>query len=312
MEPIFFMKKNIFRISLLAGIVLLAVQVGCKKSENTAESSEETPVSGKATVLVEESVFPIMDDEATLFENEYDRAKLTLDRKTETEILQSVYSNKSLIVVLPRTLDSVELKNFKSKQIIPRITEIGTDALAFIVNAKQTDSIINTEEIVNVMLGKKSTKIKNLVFDNANSSTVRTLKEFAGATELPKEGVSSLKSNEELLNYIAENEGVVGVIGVNWLLQTPRELQNAVLNVKVLGVNNNKLKNNKFFKPTQSNIATGDYPITRKLYLLNFQGTTGLGMGFASFVAGQKGQRIMLKSGLVPAIMPTREIQVRN
>lgn len=312
MEPIFFMKKNIFRISLLAGIVLLAVQVGCKKSENTAESSEETPVSGNATVLVEETIFPIIDDEATLFENEYDRAKLTLDRKTETEILQSVYSNKSLIVVLPRTLDSLELKNFKSKQIIPRITEIGTDALAFIVNAKQTDSIITTEEIVNVMLGKKSTKIKNLVFDNANSSTVRTLKDFAGATELPKEGVSSLKSNEELLNYIAANEGAVGVIGVNWLLQTPRELQNAVLNVKVLGVNNNKLKNNKFFKPTQSNIATGDYPITRKLFLLNFQGTTGLGMGFASFVAGQKGQRIMLKSGLVPAIMPTREIQVRN
>lgn len=306
------MKKNIFRISLLLGIALLAIQIGCKKAEKNTESEEETPVSGKATVLVEETIFPVIDDEAILFENEYDRAKLTLEKKTETAILQSVYSEKSQIVVMPRTLDSLELQNFKSKQIIPRITEIGTDALAFIVNYKQADSTITTEEIMNVMLGKKSTKIKSLVFDNANSSTVRTLKDFAKVKELPKEGVSSLNSNEELLNYIASNTDVVGVIGVNWLLQTPRELQNAVINVKVLGVNNNKLKNNKFFKPTQSNIATGDYPFTRKMYVLNFQGTTGLGMGFASFVAGQKGQRIMLKSGLVPAIMPTREIQVRN
>ncbi|UUC46852.1 PstS family phosphate ABC transporter substrate-binding protein [Flavobacterium cerinum] len=306
------MKKNIFRISLLLGIALLAIQIGCKKAEKNTESEEETPVSGKATVLVEETIFPVIDDEAILFENEYDRAKLTLEKKTETAILQSVYSEKSQIVVMPRTLDSLELQNFKSKQIIPRITEIGTDALAFIVNYKQADSTITTEEIMDVMLGKKSTKIKSLVFDNANSSTVRTLKDFAKVKELPKEGVSSLNSNEELLNYIASNTDVVGVIGVNWLLQTPRELQNAVINVKVLGVNNNKLKNNKFFKPTQSNIATGDYPFTRKMYVLNFQGTTGLGMGFASFVAGQKGQRIMLKSGLVPAIMPTREIQVRN
>lgn len=306
------MKKNIFRISLLLGIALLAIQIGCKKAEKNTESEEETPVSGKATVLVEETIFPIIDDEAILFEHQYDRAKLTLEKKTETEILQSIYRDKSQIVVLPRTLDSLELQNFKSKQIIPRITEIGTDALAFIVNYKYADSIITAEEIIDVMMGKKSTKIKNLVFDNANSSTVRTLKDFAKVKELPKEGVSSLNSNEELLNYIASNTDVVGVIGVNWLLQTPRELQNAVINVKVLGVNNNKLKNNKFFKPTQSNIATGDYPFTRKMYVLNFQGTTGLGMGFASFVAGQKGQRIMLKSGLVPAIMPSREIQVRN
>ncbi|WP_347068018.1 substrate-binding domain-containing protein [Flavobacterium sp. WV_118_3] len=306
------MKKNIFRLGLLFGISLLAIQMGCKKSEAATEEFDETPVSGKATVLVEETIFPIIDDEAILFQNEYDRAKLTLEQKTETEILQSIYQQKSQIVVLPRTLDSLELKNFRSKQIIPRITEIGTDAVAFIVNAKQADSTITTEEIVSVMLGKKSTKIKNLVFDNANSSTVRTLKEFAGVKELPANGVFSLKSNGELLNYIADHSDAVGVIGVNWLLQTPRELQNAVLNVKVLGVNNNKLKNNKFFKPTQNNIATGEYPVTRKLYMLNFQGTTGLGMGFASFVAGQKGQRIMLKSGLVPAIMPTREIQVRN
>jgi phosphate transport system substrate-binding protein len=39
---------------------------------------------------------------------------------------------------------------------------------------------------------------------------------------------------------------------------------------------------------------------------------TGLGSGFVSFVSGEKGQRIILKSGLVPATMPIRIIQVKN
>ena len=35
-------------------------------------------------------------------------------------------------------------------------------------------------------------------------------------------------------------------------------------------------------------------------------------MGFASFVAGNIGQRIVLKSGLLPHEIPTREIRIRK
>jgi len=39
---------------------------------------------------------------------------------------------------------------------------------------------------------------------------------------------------------------------------------------------------------------------------------SGLGSGFISFVAGEKGQRIILKSGLVPATMPIRLVKVKK
>jgi phosphate transport system substrate-binding protein len=35
-------------------------------------------------------------------------------------------------------------------------------------------------------------------------------------------------------------------------------------------------------------------------------------MGFASFVAGDIGQRIILKSGLLPVRIPGRRINIRN
>jgi len=35
-------------------------------------------------------------------------------------------------------------------------------------------------------------------------------------------------------------------------------------------------------------------------------------MGFASFVAGEQGQRVVLKSGLLPFRTPSRKIKVRK
>jgi phosphate transport system substrate-binding protein len=42
--------------------------------------------------------------------------------------------------------------------------------------------------------------------------------------------------------------------------------------------------------PSQNNLAEGTYPLARDLYIINCQGYSGLGMGFASFVAGDIGQ----------------------
>ncbi len=68
----------------------------------------------------------------------------------------------------------------------------------------------------------------------------------------------------------------------------------------------------EFYAPSQNNIGEGKYPLARDLYIINCQGSSGLGMGFASFVAGEQGQRIVLKSGWLPFRTPSRLIQVRK
>ena len=79
--------------------------------------------------------------------------------------------------------------------------------------------------------------------------------------------------------------------------------------VQVLAVQS---KDNSLSKPSQDNIASGSYPLTREIKMLNYQGSSGLGMGFASFVGGDIGQRIILKSGLVPIRIPGRNIKIRS
>ena len=160
------------------------------------------------------------------------------------------------------------------------------------------------------MQGKPNQNIKGLVFDNPNSSSVRYMNELAGLKTIPKTGIYSFKTNEEVIKFVAENEGMIGIVGVNWLMQPALNRVETVKSVQVLSVKGIGKKD--YFSPTQNNIAEGKYPLARDLYIVNCQGYSGLGMGFASFVAGDIGQRIILKSGLLPAKMPGRNIIIRK
>jgi phosphate transport system substrate-binding protein len=97
---------------------------------------------------------------------------------------------------------------------------------------------------------------------------------------------------------------------MNWIFQPTEEIKKALENVTVLSVKNNT--SNEYVYPSQENLANRKYPLARVLYIINCQGYDGLGIGFASFMAGETGQRIILKSGLAPLREPSRNIRIRN
>lgn len=285
------------------GLVSLAVIYSCNNSEN-----KETILKGKTSILVDESVFPIVEDVQAVFENRYE-AKLTLFSKSENEAILDLANQKAKIIVLPRRLNKEERKIFSKKSILPRETPFGADAIVFIKNKTLQDTLLNLQDVLDFMKGKKN-KIKGLVFDNPNSSTVRYMDSIAGLSEIPKDGVYSFKTSEEVIKYVNQNPGLIGVVGYNWLTQPYPEMEAIVNNISILSVKNTKDSN--YYYPTQENISTRKYPLARDLFIINCQGYEGLGMGFSSFISGEIGQRIVLKSGLVPFKMPSRKLILRK
>jgi phosphate transport system substrate-binding protein len=133
---------------------------------------------------------------------------------------------------------------------------------------------------------------------------------LAGIKSIPTKNVFSFKTNEEVIKYVAENAGRIGIVGVNWLFQPMPDMQKYINEINILSVKG--LKGENYYEPSQNNIAEGKYPLARDLYIINCQGYSGLGMGFASFVAGDIGQRIILKSGLLPIRIPSRNITIEK
>lgn len=292
-------------LKTLSGLILVLVLFvfACQ------DKNKETIIKGKASLFVDESIFPIVEDQQAVFETEYD-AKLKLITKSENEIINSLMNDTVKIAVLPRKLSNDELKAFVAKKINPKMTHFATDAVVFIRNKKSNDTLIALDDVINFMKGNSVNGIKGLVFDNPNSSSVRLISELSGIKVTPQKNIYSFNTNNEVIKYVAENDGMIGVVGINWLTQAPLDMQNNVDAVSVLSVKN--INKQDYIYPSQDNLAQGKYPLARDLYIINCQGYSGLGMGFASFLGGERGQRIVLKSGLLPVRMPSRKIVIRK
>ncbi|KIA98701.1 MULTISPECIES: PstS family phosphate ABC transporter substrate-binding protein [unclassified Flavobacterium] len=282
--------------------------ITCNQKDKS-KVDKESILKGSMDITVDETLVPIVEDQVLIFESTYD-AKIAIKPKSEAELINDLLNQKATVAFTARDLTKEEREVFNKKKIAPRVTPVATDAIAFISNKDNNDTLIALKTVINLMQGKPEASIKGLVFDNPNSSTVRYLKTLAGTKDIPKEGVFSFKTNEEVIKFVSENKGMVGVVGVNWLSQPSPKMKDFVAKVNVLSVKG--LTSDKFVAPTQNNIAEGTYPLARDLYIINCQGYSGLGIGFASFVGGDIGQRIVLKSGLLPIRVPGRKLNVRS
>jgi phosphate transport system substrate-binding protein len=297
------------RFYILFYVVMPFLLASCQSKP----SEKKSLTSGVVQILADESFAPIIEDQAYLFESTYSNANLDLVMKSENELLNLFLSDSIKVAVLARELSVQETKHFEANKIIVRINRFAIDGIALITHNSSKYSHADVSDIIKVFKGQSS-PLGSLVFDNANSSTVRYFKQLAGIKDLPSEGVYALKSNSDVIKYVNDNPGSIGVVGVNWMVQPPVELENIVAGLKILGVKNiaGQPGSDAYYKPTQNDMALGMYPLTRSLYIINCEGGAGLGTGFASFIAGERGQRIVLKSGLLPDSIPSREINIVN
>lgn len=304
---------------VVAVAVLSSVFVECKKKAEPIVNQEEidytkieeTPVSGYTKILVDESIYPIVNDVNTMYMYEYNRVKIDLLKMSTNEVLQLLLNDSVRVAVLPRELTDSEVKRFEGR-VTPKMTHFASDAIVFVANKSYTDSIIDYDLVLKHLMSSnnKGSDKTILVFDNGNSNVVETFKEKTKVTELPKDVAYYAGDSEAVIEYVSKNPKAIGVIGLNWLTQPSEKITKYLGDIKMLGVKN--YEDGKYYKASQNNIAEGTYPLIRKLYVVDIQGKSGLGVGYTSYIAGYKGQRIILKSSLVPFKVPPRELNVRD
>lgn len=298
---------KILKIGIYVIVTWVLALASCQQNKSEVQSY----TSGREKILVDESLAPIIEDQTYVFESTYADAKLELIMKSENELINAFLDDSAQVAILSRELTSEERKHFENKKIKVRVNRFAIDGIALIAHNSIEDTTATVEDIIKILKGENSS-LGNLIFDNANSSTVRYFKELAGVKELPAKGVYALKTNSDVIKYVYDNPGTIGVVGVNWIVQPPVDLEKQVSSLKILGVKNvaGRPGSDAYYKPFQNDIALELYPLIRSLYIINCEGGPGLGTGFASFIAGERGQRIVLKSGLLPDSIPSREINI--
>lgn len=312
------MKNKISYSSVIIVLTLLIGLYSCDKTGKKAEPTD-TPTSGEVNIAIDESYSLLFDTQIYTFESLYENATVHAQYLPESEALKALMDDSVKVVVMNRALNDAEKQSFKAQNIFPIETKIAEDAIAFVVNNENPDTSLLFDQVVKILNGTdsiwkqvnpNSTLGKlNIIFDNPNSANARYIAEFSKQDKLPANAFA-VKSNAEVVDYVSKNKGALGVISVNWISDTDDSTSIGFLEkIKVVGISKED-DSERFYKPYQAYIKTKDYPFCRDVYMINRQTRAGLGKGFVSFVAGTKGQLIILKMGLVPAIAPVRMIEI--
>jgi phosphate transport system substrate-binding protein len=299
-------------VALLSGVSLLVLLQSCQ--QNTGKKAPlDGFTSGTAQFAADESFSPIIDEELYVFKALYPEANPVITYKPESEVVNNLLNDKVRVAILSRNLDTAELGVLKRRTLVADVNKFAVDAVALIVNQTSKDTTISVKEIKSMLKGESKTDI-NIVFDNPNSSLVRYLKNLSGNQELKQKNIYALSSSKEVIKYVSTHPNSIGITGFSWLNDPDKDYADAVDKVKTVGVKDedNKIAPNEYFKPSQTTLVQHTYPLSRSLYIIDCTGRKGLGSGFASFLSSERGQRIILKSGLLPDSIPQREINITH
>ena len=288
------------------------------------DKHKDTATSGVIQISADESFRDIVQQEIDVFESIYVQAGIMPIYASEVDAINLLLKDSVRLAVASRQLTEAEKEGLAQKKLFPKEIKIATDGIALIVNKQNADSMISIPDLREILTGRitrwnqlnPGSKLGDLqlVFDNQNSSTVRLAIDSICRGDSLAGNLSAQHDNAAVIDYVSKTPGAIGVIGVTWVgnkSDSTRMTFSELVTVMSVSRETKATRENSY-KPFQAYIALGQYPLVRNMYVLLTDPRSGLASGFATFMASDRGQRIILRSGIVPATQNVRIVNVRE
>ncbi|MGE5406578.1 MAG: PstS family phosphate ABC transporter substrate-binding protein [Methanosarcina sp.] len=286
------------------------------------KATNETPTRGSIRISVDESFRPILETEIFTFTHLYASASIESSYKPELDVINDFMNDSVKVIVTSKKLSDYQVQSLRDTQVIARTTTFAYDALALVTNKQNLDTLMKYNTVKDIFTGK----IKNwkqidpksklgdirVIFDNNKSGNIRYFKELFEVDSLGS-NFFAVDSNPDVIDFVSRNEDALGIVSVNWISDKDDSKTREFLDkVSIVAVSHQFLEDGYFHRPQQGSIYNKEYPFVRDVYLISRETFAGLGSGFINWLCAEQGQRIVLKSGLVPATMPIRLVQVKQ
>lgn len=282
--------------------------------------ADDTPTSGKVLILADVDSRPVIEQEASIFNAIYDNAAVEVRYMTEGELLKAMMNDSVRCVVTSGAYGPEQQADFARRKLkaLP-VVPIYTDAIAVVVNKASPITRLDLAHVKAIL--DADTTTLHVTGDVESTSAISSLRAvFAGSgsgvarmliDSLHLKGIrgGALADVASVIAQVSRDERAIGFIPFAAIsdLDDPDVL---VLRERVKLLPLSAASGTVVVLPSQSTIADGRYPLRRTINMLLTEGKSGLGTGFVSFVANHKGQRIILKLGVAPIMVPPRNIEI--
>lgn len=299
--------------------VLIVAFVGACTGRSKREYIVDTPTAGHIKIAVDESLKPLMEAEIDAFEGLYANAHIDAIYTSEDEAIALVLKDTARIAIVTRKIRKEEQTVLDTQKIVPNEVKFAKDGIALILHKDNRDTVLQLSQLKEILEGKvndwkqinkkaASAKIE-VVFDHPNSGIIRYLRDSLGDFGNLPANCFAVNSNEAVVDYVSKKKNAIGLIGVGWISDNDDSTSNRFMQqIKVAGIT----RSSEAYEPFQAYIAQKLYPLSRDIFMVSRETKPRLGSGFVAFVASEKGQRVVLKLGLVPTTMPIRIVEVNR
>ena len=309
------------------------MMLSCDRHKPTDSST-----SGITTLICDATIKNVISQEVEVFEFTYPKASIMTWYTDEHSAIDSLDTMKSSLIITARQLTDKQKEYLKSQNRNVRTQQIAVDAIAIIVNPANNIDELSIGELREIMTGKaqrwddvfpsKLGKIQ-VVFDHAGSSTVKYVTDSLLRGEKFTSEVYACENSEEVFREVEKRKNAIGVIGVSWITADLEnaDTDNRTMQEKVADLQKNdttaidftsrikvlKIRRDNCptaYKPYQLYIYEGNYPLYRSIYVTTTAPNGSLAHGFYSFLTGFIGQKIILGTGVMPAVVHPRMVSL--
>ena len=309
------------KISIIV-ILFVITLVSCQTKSN--DKFTDTYTSGVIPMAIDINFAPILKEELQVFKAQFPNATIVPTYTDEITALDLLMKDSVRVAVITRPLLQNEVDYLKNKKFSPRSYKLAIDGIALIVNKQNPDTLLTVVDLRKILTGKvknwkeifPKSKLGNfrVVFDNPNSSTVRyAIDSICVGTPISKD-LNAQLTNEEVINYVSKTPNAIGVISVNWLNNAKDTTKLSFNNsIQAMSLTNQEVATpENCYKPFQAYLFYGNYPLTRTIYVILNDPRGSLPTSMSTFLTSDRGQRIILKAGLVPATQPVRIVNIKD
>ena len=317
------------KLIIFSFLVAILTAVSCTRP------TKNTSTSGIATVICDESFENILNQEVEIFEYTYPNANIMAYYMDERSAIDSLTELKTQLIVIPSKLSEAHIAKLKLQNRNVFQQRLAVDAIALIVNQNNTIEELTMNELHDIFTGKytrwdeiepsKLGKIQ-VIFDHQGSSIVRRMKDSIMHGEPFAGEVYAQNSNKDVLDIVSKNKNAIGIIGVSWVTsdmkgrsmsvaEHAKELQKNDTttlefndNIKVLKIRRDTEPIG--YQPYQAYIFSGQYPLFRSIYVVSIAARGSLSHGVLAFMTGFIGQKIIQNTGVLPAAIQPRMVQL--
>ncbi len=298
----------------------LIILLGCTAliisscSNKHFDESVENMNKGEISIYADDAYQSIVSELVKSYENVYPESKINVTFASEKAVIEAMMSGKTRMMITGKQLTQAEQDKIEqANEIKPQINPIATEAIAIITSVESPDSVFDFDAFMTSRknAGAKLPVNNKYVFVKGQTSFVN---QITGGTTGNLSDLFSLESADTLIRYISQTTNSYGFISFAMIsdMDDPaaREILNQIKVLKVMKQDSTGVK--RVYELSQSSIAANEYPLQRSIYVVKGNMAQSLGTGFVNFMYRSKASRIFLKAGLIPAVMPERQLLIKE